>query len=221
MHRREFFERAGLASTLLVGFTGTLSKVSAIARAEENDYQVSGTFVIGCACHIVCPCAFNPEEFAPGCDTIGVFALTSGTCRGADLTGVKLALAGVAGQWIHIFVDAREPQREAATALARKLFEDFGKAESFKNAGIDLTLKDGRYYLAVDKGKTAELTTEPVLGADQKTPITHVNSFDTWGRPALLQGKTLKGAYRVGEHPFTLAGGNSFFNDRVSLSGKL
>ena len=78
-----------------------------------------------------------------------------------ELAGAKLLEAGLAGNWIRVYVDASERQREAATALAKAAFAVYGRIEAVRNASISFSGRDGRYRVTVDSGKVVEMTTEP------------------------------------------------------------
>ena len=145
--------------------------------------------------------------------------LTSGTYKGVNLAGAKMVEAGLAGRWTHVFVDATEAQKEAATALAKTAFSAYGKIESVKNASIDLSGKDGKYKLTVDSGRVLELATEPVFGIDQKTPIVLSNVPTAFGS-TVMQAKTINGNFQDGDRSFKLSNSNATFNDRVNAQGK-
>jgi hypothetical protein len=204
--------------TLLTGLTLALS--AAFAQAEEkHEFQVAGTFVEGCSCELVCPCAMGRMNH--GCQGVGAMVLTSGSYNGVDLTGAKFVYATAPGGWVRLYLDARDQrQQEALSGFTKSSFSAFGKIEAVKNAKIELSGKGGKYTLSVDGGKIAQLTTEPVLGADQKTPFTYSNTVVPVS-PTLMQGKTIKGSYHDGEHSFTLAGSNSYFNGNAHNSGKI
>ena len=140
---------------------------------------------------------------------------------GTNLAGAKLAYAAVPGEWVRVYVDAANPaQREAATALGRAIFGPFGKIEEVKPAKIELSGMEGRYTLSVDSGNIMQLTTEPVLGGDNRTPISIHNIHDPL-HPTVMQGKTITGSFHDGDHSFTLKDSNSYFNDRVRSKGKI
>ena len=69
----------------------------------------------------------------------------------------------------------------------------------------------------MDGGKTLEMTTEPVLGGDQKTPIVHSNTVIG----TVLQAKTINGSFHEGDRSFTWGNSNSYFNDNVNLGSML
>lgn len=209
-----------------VWITGVLLAVAALqgvgsARAAEAaaEYQAVGTFIDGCSCSVPCMCDLGGTPH--GCQGVGVMAFTSGTFKGVDLAGAKVAYATQPGSWVRFYVDSKSPkQEEAATALAKGVFKEFGKVESVKKASVALTGKAGHYTLSVDGGKILELTTEPVLGGDKKTPLTHGNVFNPLS-PTVMQGKTVKATFHDGERSFTLGGSNAYFNPAAKSSGKV
>jgi hypothetical protein len=186
---------------------------------EKHRFDIAGTFVEGCSCTLVCKC--NMGQMDHGCQGVGAMTFTSGSYRGVDLSGAKIAYGVAPGGWVRIYTDAQDvKQQEALAALGRAAFSAFGKIEDTRNARIELTGRDGKYTLNVDGGKIMSLSTEPVLGADQKTPFSYHNTLLPLS-PTILQGKTLKGSYNDGTHSFTLANSNSYFNPQAKNSGEL
>ena len=203
---------------LLFAVAGLQSTVPAWA-AEAAEYHAVGTFIDGCSCSVPCLCDLGGTPH--GCQGAGVMAFTSGSYKGIDLTGAKVAYATAPGNWIRFYVDTKSPQQEeAVTALAKGVFHEFGKVEAVKKASVALTGKAGRYTLSVDGGKILELTTEPVLGGDKKTPLTHGNVFNPLS-PTVMQGKTVKATFHDGDRSFTLGGSNAYFNASAKSSGKV
>jgi hypothetical protein len=146
--------------------------------------------------------------------------LSSGRYGGKDLGTAKLVWAGHAGKWSYLYVDAPAAERETATAFTRALFGPLGKIEAVKNAVIELSGKGGQYRLTIDDGKVLELSMEPVLGGDKKTPITHTNTFIPWSS-TVMQGRTIKASFHDGDRSFALEGSNAFFNPVMKSSGNL
>jgi hypothetical protein len=218
MKRREFCKSAA-GSALMLGVTDTLGIIPASAQADDVEYRVVGTWVDGCACGVPCPCEFA-GKFKEGCNNIGFLSLTSGAYKGVDLAGAKMLEAGLAGEWIRVYVDASEHQREAAVALAKAALKVYGKIESVKNASIDFSGKEGRYKLSVEGGRVVEMTTEPVFGVDEKTPIVLSNVPTAFGS-TVMQARTIRGNFRDGDRRFNLENSNATFNDRVNSQGKL
>jgi hypothetical protein len=214
MKRREFF-RGAAGSVCAFGLTGVFRPIT-LSEAGA-DYQISGVAFDGCACRVPCPCAFA-GSFKEGCNNIGVISLRSGMYKGTDLSGAKLVQAGLAGQWARIYIDSNDAQRDAATAFAKAVFAPYGKAESIKAAKIDLAGHAGKYRLSVDGGQIVELMTEPMVGADGKSPITVTNVYGLFG-PTFTQARTIKGSLRDGGRSFTFADSNSMFTDPLSTSG--
>jgi hypothetical protein len=167
---------------------------------------------------VPCPCSFA-GKFKEGCNNIGLLVLTSGTYKGVDLSGAKMLEAGLAGTWVRVFVDAAEPQRDAAIAFARAAFSAYGKIEAVKNASIDFSGKEGQYKLTVNGGRIIEMATEPVIGVDGKTPIVLTNIVTAFGS-TVMQARTIRGAFHDGERSFTLENSNATFNDRINSEGK-
>lgn len=173
----------------------------------------------GCACSMVCPCALT-GGFGDHCNGASALVLSSARYLGKDLGAVKLVWAGEAGKWSYLYFDALAEQREAAAAFTKAFFAIMGKIEAVKNASVDLSGKAGAYKLTIDGGRVLELTTEPVLGLDQKTPISHSNTFIPWS-PTVMQARTVKARFQDGDRSFTLGGSNGFFNETMNSSGTL
>ncbi len=209
--------KAHSAYGLLLSLSVVLMATQAFSQ-DKLEYSAMGTWLEGCTCSVPCTCAMSGLKH--GCQGVGAIALTSGTYNGVDLGGAKVAFGGLAGNRIYVYVDASESQREAATAFAKAIFSPLGKIEAAKNASIDLSGKGGKYTLTVDGGKIMQLTTEPVMGLDKKTPVVHSNVLVRWS-PTVMQGKTLKGSFHDGDLSFTLESSNSYFNDHMKSNGKL
>ena len=212
-----FWTRTLAAGLALLGLAVFLSAGS--PAEEKHPFNVAGTFVEGCSCELLCPC--GTVRMMHGCQGVGAISLSAGMYKGVNLAGAKLAYATAPGGLVRLYVDAKDAkQQEALSAFAKAAFSPFGKIEAVKTAKVDLTGGDGKYTLNVDGGKIMALTTEPVLGADKKTPFTQGNTMIPVS-PTLMQGKTLKGSYNDGGHSFTLANSNSYFNPNAKNSGKI
>jgi hypothetical protein len=209
--------QAALSIALVGGVCATSSLTPASAQTKSS-YSVAGTYVEGCSCGGPCPCQLT--GVANGCTGLGVLVLTSGKYKGVDLSGVKIAYATTPGDWVRLYVDAREPQQQAASDFGKAVYSAFGKVEAVKPAQIQVSGQGGKYTVSVDGGKIMEYTTEPVLGGDKRTPIMISNIHDPL-HPTVMQGKTLSGSYQDGDHSFTLKDSNSYFTDRMHSSGKL
>lgn len=208
-----------LILTAAVGVGAALALAAEEKPSGEKPYKVAGTYVEGCSCTIPCSCPMT--GFMKGCQGVGAISFTSGTFNGQNLAGLKVAAGIGLGEWVRIYIDAKDAkQREAATEFATTAFSSYGKVESVKDAKIELTGQDGKYVVSVDGGKVMQLTTEPVLGLDKKTPISHSNINDPFN-PTIYQGKTVSASYEDDAHSFTLAGSNSYFNPKMTSTGKL
>ena len=140
---------------------------------------------------------------------------------GTDLTGAKIAYATAAGDWVRLYIDAKDDkQREAATEFGKMAFKDLGKLDATKAAKIELSGKNGTYTMKVDDGTIMSLITEPILGGDNKTPITHGNVKNPLNS-TYMQAKTISGTYSDGDKKFELKGTNSYFNTHMKGSGSL
>jgi hypothetical protein len=210
--------RPVLSLALLVGM-GVLSGSPVAWAQEKQSYSVSGIFVEGCSCSAPCPCELM--GVAHGCDGVGAMTLSSGSYMGTSLAGAKIAYATTPGEWVRLYVDTANPAQQAAvTAFAKAVYAPFGPIESVKPAKIDLAGDAGHYTLSVDGGNTMLLTTQPVLGGDNRTPITISNIHDPV-HPTVMQGKTVTGSYHDGDRSFTLKDSNSYFNGHVKSKGKI
>jgi hypothetical protein len=187
-------------------------------RAQEKPFDLSGVYLEGCSCKLVCACDLN-GEMAKGCQVIGAAIVSSGTYGDADVSGTKIAFA-VGDKWVRTYIQASDPARtQAAESLAKALFSSYGAVETVTGAEIDLSGSDGNYTLTVNGGAVLELKTQPVIGADNKTAVTYTNYPDPLFH-TIMQGRVVSGSYNDGEHHFTLEGSNSFFNQNWSASGK-
>jgi hypothetical protein len=145
------------------------------------------------------------------CQGVGAMSLTSGHFKGTSLAGAKVAYAVEPGDWVRLYVDARNTQQKQATAaFAKSVFKNWGKLEGVEYAPISIRGSGGWYKLAVNGGRTMQLVTKPVLGRDKKRPIAHTNVSNPLTN-TFLQGQTVSGSFKSGKHDFKLKGGNSYF----------
>jgi hypothetical protein len=208
-------------------FTPALALVSLIVFAGAGStwaagklpFTAAGTFVEGCSCNAPCGCELTGVE--KGCNGVGAMTLTSGTYNGVSLAGAKIAYATGPGEWVRLYVDAANPrQRDAAKAFARAVYSAFGPIEAVKDAKISIAGKGGTYTMAVDGGKVMQLTTKPVLGGDNRTPIVISNIHDPL-HPTVMQGRTVSGTYKDEKRSFTLKDSNSYFAPQMKSKGKI
>lgn len=211
--------RSAIAGAAVVALATAL--VSAVGLAKDaKPYSVSGTYVEGCSCSLVCSCNLTGDVMH-GCQGVGALVLSGGKFNGQDLAGAKVAIGMGPGQWVRVYVDAKSAQqREAAADLARTAVAAYGTVESVKDATIELTGADGKYMLSVDGGKVMSFTTEPFFGLDKKTPVVHMNTMDPFN-PTIYQARTISATYKDDAHSFTLAGSNSYFNPKMKSEGAL
>jgi hypothetical protein len=205
----------------LIGLTYAMVVLFAVccqASYAGGKWKAAGTFVEGCSCMGVCPCELTGLK--DGCEGLGAMMLGTGSSYdGVDLSGVKIVYASAIGQWVRLYVDAPDAKKnKAARDFASSYYRGFGKVEAVNDASIDWTGKDGKYTVLISKGDLMKLVTEPVLGGDGKTPITHTNTHSALN-PSVMQGKTVSASYKDGDKSITLEGSNSYFNTRMKSSG--
>jgi hypothetical protein len=202
-----------------VGLALFLAQPSGWAQAKQP-FSVTGSFVEACSCSP--PCACELTGLVNGCQGLGAVSLTTARYMGADVSGTRIAYATVPGSWVRLYVEVRSPaQRKAAEALAKAIFQAFGKVEAVKTAKVEVTGTGGKYTVSVDGGKTMKFVTEPILGGDKRTPIGHTNVQNPIVS-TVYQGKAVSGTYEDGERKIELsAGNNSYFNSRVRKTGSL
>jgi hypothetical protein len=212
--------------------TGMLSRAGAPtvqpARDEQKppapatakaDFSVEGMFVDCCSCSPPCPCEMT--EVAMGCKGVGVHQISSGKYAGDDLVGVKIAHAKVVGEWVNLYIDAKDEQRAAAEKFGRAAFAGFGPIKEVRAAKIEVSGADGKYTVTVDGGKIMKLETEPLLGGDGKTPIGYTNIKNAVN-PTVYQGTCVSATYSDGDKKVTVEKGrNAHFNPKLKSSGKI
>lgn len=184
-----------------------------------QEFTVAGTFVETCTCNAPCGCEMIGLEM--GCEGVGAMQFTSGSYHGVDLSGAKIVYAVEPGKWVRLYVDASPSQQATAEEFARAVYTSWGKIESVKKARVEIGGSAGAYSVMVDGGTVMTYRTEPVLGADHKTAVSHSNINDTLNT-TVYQGKNVDTAFHDGNRKFKIgAGTNSFFNDHMSASGKI
>ena len=157
-----------------------------------------------------------------GCKGVGVHRIKSGKYAGDDLAGVKIAHAKVVGQWVNLYIDAKdEKQRAAAEKFGRAAFAGFGPIVEVKAAKIDVFGGDGKYTVTVDGGKIMKFQTQPLLGGDGKTPLGYTNIRNAVN-PTVYQGTCISATYSDADKKVTVEKGrNSHFNPKLKSSGKI
>jgi hypothetical protein len=60
-------------------------------------WRISGTYVAGCTCHLLCPCPVDapPTNDDGQCHGVGVFSIADGNLDDTDLSGVNLCLVNL------------------------------------------------------------------------------------------------------------------------------
>ncbi len=157
-----------------------------------------------------------------GCKGVGAHQIGSGKYAGDDLASVKIAHAKVVGEWVNLYIDAKdEKQRAAAEKFGRAAFAGFGPIKEVKAAKIEVSGADGTYTVTVDGGKIMKFETEPVLGGDGKTPVGYTNIKNAVN-PTVYQGRVVSATYTDGDKQVTVEKGrNSHFNPTLKSSGKI
>ncbi|MGH9782918.1 MAG: DUF1326 domain-containing protein [Terriglobia bacterium] len=208
-----------LAGALVVQPDKGKQKAPAPAGAKAG-FTVEGMFVDCCSCNPPCPCEVT--EVAMGCKGVGAHQIGSGKYAGDDLAGVKIAHAKVVGEWVNLYIDAKdEKQRAAAEKFGRAAFAGFGPIKEVKAAKIEVSGADGTYTVTVDGGKIMKFETEPVLGGDGKTPVGYTNIKNAVN-PTVYQGRVVSATYTDGDKQVTVEKGrNSHFNPTLKSSGKI
>ena len=188
--------------------------------AATADFSVEGMFVDCCSCMPPCPCELT--EVAMGCMGVGAHQISSGKYAGDDLVGVKIAHAKVVGEWVNLYIDARdEKQRAAAEKFGRAAFAKFGPIKEVKAARIEVFGADGKYTVTVDGGKIMKFQTQPLLGGDGKTPLGYTNIRNAVN-PTVYQGTCISATYSDADKKVTVEKGrNSHFNPKLKSSGKI
>lgn len=196
-------------------------KQQALAPASDKaEFSVEGMFVDCCSCRPPCPCEVT--EVAAGCKGVGVHHIRTGNYAGDELVGVKIAHAKVVGQWVNLYIDAKdEKQLAAAEKFGRAAFAKFGPITEVKAARIDVFGTEGRHTVTVDGGKIMRFETEPVLGGDGRTPVGYTNIKNAVN-PTVFQGTCTSATYSDGDKKVTVdKGRNSHFNPTLKSSGKI
>jgi hypothetical protein len=194
-------------------------------KASKHEFKIEDArYAEACSCEAPCACELIGPDMS--CKGVGAFELKSAKYDGKDISGTKIAYALGVGKWVHVYVDQKDAKkREAAEAFAKTALAGFGEVKFAKEAPIDIEEKGDKYTVTVDGGKTLKFETEPVMGGDEKTPITYSNVKDPV-HPVMMQGKavscTYSGSDKDGDHSFKLdKGKNAFFNNHIKSSGSL
>ena len=146
-------------------------------KADKKDFSIEGYYCEACSCRPPCPCELTGAMM--GCKGVGAYQFTSGKYDGEDFSGVRIAYGLNLGEWVGVYIDAKDAkQRAAAEKFARVALAAFGPIKVVKEAKVEMSGKDGAYSVSVDGGKIMKFETAPVMGGDKKTPIVHTNTQD-------------------------------------------
>lgn len=204
--------------THFYAFLTLLALLFLVGNAAEN-YKLEGTYIESCNCEHVVPCELGSGD--QQCETLGAMILTGGEFMNVELNEAKLAYAVKPGEWVRVYIDARNPvQREALIAFATGYLSAYGKIEATKEARIEITGERGQYSVKVDDGRIMQLTTQPVIGGDNENPITFHNTKDKLN-PEYMAAKTVFASFKDGERNLEFKDTNAFFNNDLDSKGSL
>jgi hypothetical protein len=206
----------------IVSLTLALALVSVARSADKKPFQLSGLYLDTCSCSIPCKCDLLGEA-AKGCEGMGVIKITAGSYGGHDLSGVTIAYADHMGSWIRVYVDAPDTARRAAgEEFARAYAAEAGPVEGVQAAKIEVAGSKGAYTVSLDGGAIMRFSTEPVVGGDGTTPLSHANTLIVVS-PAVLQGRSAApSVYHDGGRSIDVPKGrNVYFNDEMQSRGEL
>ena len=189
----------------------------ALGHLAPVEFKMQGKYVEGCACQAPCTCEMT--GLVMGCEGVGAFEFTGGDVGGASLAGCRAAYATVPGKWVILYIDAPDAvQKAAAEKMMRYGLDGFGKVEAVRNAKISMTGSGGNCRVTV--GSYFTLTTKPMIGGDGKSALVYGNMHDRI-HPTVMGGTTIACKYHDGKRKFDLKGSNAFFNEHLSVNGKL
>ncbi|MGP9019630.1 DUF1326 domain-containing protein [Streptomyces sp. BR1] len=147
-------------------------------------WTISGTYVAGCSCAVLCSCPYDgrPRDNAGGTECLGtaVFHVENGNLDDLDLSGVDFAFYNhfpsnlSSGNWkVGLVVDssAADEQADALESILSgreggpfgQLSQFYGEYLGMERAKVSLT-DEGKPGLTVE-GRT-ELSYEPLIGPD-------------------------------------------------------
>ena len=207
----------GVVTSLVVAVLG-VDRSTAIS-SQAAAYTIQACYIEACSC--TGPCSHDLFGAANTCKKIGALQILSGAYQAGDLSGAQIVFAAVPGQGVKVYVDGRDRDQKAlAAAFASELLKEYGEIKKVQEAKIEFFGKSGDFLITVNDGQILQLETEPVIGGDERTPISYGNTRNRIS-PALYQGRVRKGIYGDGDGAFRLEGTNVFFNENVMSSGRL
>ena len=191
-----------------------------VAEAQAKEFDIEGYYAEACSCKPPCPCELTGPIMA--CKGVGAYQFNTGHYGGLDFSGTRVAYSLYIGEAVVLYIDAPDAhKRAAAERFARAALKGFGPIKAAHTAKVELAGRDGAYTIRVDGGKIMSCTTEPVLGGDHKTAVTHTNTFDALN-PVMYQAICTACTYADGDMKVELEKGrNAYFNAHMKSSGKL
>jgi hypothetical protein len=172
----------------------TLTAIIIRETGAAMSWTISGNYVAGCSCEVMCGCAFdgNPRNAEGGTECLGtaVFHVANGNLDGLDLSNVDFAFYNqfpshlTAGDWkVGLVVDSAASDAQAAALLRilagqeggpfGELSQFYGEFLGLERAGVSLA-DAGKPGVKVE-GHT-ELAYEPLTGPEG-TPTTVKNAL--------------------------------------------
>jgi hypothetical protein len=206
-------------TTILLGslLAGCCAQPAPIPPAAP--FAVEGRFVEACSC--TGACAAELTGHSPGCDGVAAIAVDRGTYDGHDISGVRIAAAGYAGDQVSLYIDAPAEKWRAAEAFARGVFASWGKIQEASVTDVAIAGSDTNYSVRVGGGQILSFDTEAVPGVDADHPVLVEHTVNALS-PTFHQGHCLGATFRDRGHSFTIpAGRNSFYNPSLKATGKL
>jgi hypothetical protein len=194
-------------------------------KAAKHEFKIEDAkYAEACSCEAPCACELLGPDMT--CKGVGAFELKSAKYDGKDISGTKMAYALGVGKWVHVYIDQKDAKKhEAAEAFARAAISGFGPVKFVKDADISIEEKSDKYTVSVNAGKTMKFETEPVMGGDEKTPLTYSNVKDPI-HPVMMQGKSTSVSYAGsdsdGDRGFKIdKGKNAYFNNHIKSNGSI
>lgn len=166
-------------------------------------WSISGEYAGACICDVTCPCNLGQNPSKGHCFGIMAFNITSGKYGKVDVSGRKIALAAeipgnpMDGNWkgaVYVDEGTTQQQQDALIAIfsgqAGGVFAELAGliAEIRGVKKVPIEFKDGGAP-SFQVGTVASVQVEPLIGADQKSPMTLNNGLFAF-RDHVKLGKT-------------------------------
>jgi len=144
------------------------------------------------------------------------YRFDSGSYKGMDLAGTKMAFAGGRTGWLRIYFDGPTHEaREAVRQFALQALKDYGKLERVAAAKISVERSIGTYQATIDG--IATFRTTKLANA----PKSYSHIFNATLHPMIFQAETRSCTFADGTRHFKLKNSNSFFNSKLDVAGKV